>query len=463
MTELSVDAFGIPTRATGTWAWAGGGSVKATLGPAPLTGPRDGPGRCRPARNGASHPRGRDALPADVTGTARAVLDDVAVGSLPLGRGQFDVTARDGVFRAELAFPEQRLRASGSARIDAGGILLAEAAVPDVDLAPLARALGSAPAALGGTLSARATARVPLAEPRRGEGVLSIDPSVSSWPVIRGKARAPPSFAGHRAASPWPSSGSPRRRRASSPDRQPLARTGSWTLGCPPRCRSPCWPTCGPRFARSEACSISRCARREARRRRLSPGKARFTDGNLLRDRPETLRDIEARFGLSSQGMQLSEATGSMGGGRVQARGDVALDGWALGATGSSSGAERRRGHRSRAVSSAWDADLDLSGTAAARRRSRDARASCAASTPRSLDRLAGAVADAAGGGRRPGPLLRLRVRVRLDDNLRCAARIADLRAGGVLSVEGTTARPWSSGRRRAATAASCSAAATGA
>src|SRR6185295_11549266 len=133
VTELSVDAFGIPTRATGTWTWAGAGSAKATLGPAPLTGLAMVPAGVGLRGTGRATIEATIRSPADVTGTARAVLDDVAVGGLSLGRGQFDVTARDGAFRAELAFPEPRLRASASARIDAGGALIAEAAVPDID------------------------------------------------------------------------------------------------------------------------------------------------------------------------------------------------------------------------------------------------------------------------------------------------------------------------------------------
>ena len=73
--------------------------------------------------------------------------------------------------------------------------------------------------------------------------------------------------------------------------------------------------------------------------------------GNLLlRDRPETLRDVEARFGLSSQGVQIREATASLGGGRIQARGDVALQRLAARRVPiQAAGAERRRGADRRA------------------------------------------------------------------------------------------------------------------
>ncbi len=109
--------------------------------------------------------------PADAAGTAQVVLDDVAVAGVQLGRGQLDASGKDGAFRAELALPEQQLRATGSARIEPAGTLAAEAAMPAVDLAPFLRGLAPDAAELGGTLAARATARVPLADPGRGEGL----------------------------------------------------------------------------------------------------------------------------------------------------------------------------------------------------------------------------------------------------------------------------------------------------
>ena len=92
-------------------------------------------------------------------------------------------------------------------------------------------------------------------------------------------------------------------------------------------------------------------------------GEGAIHRGNLLlRDRPETLRDVEARFGLSSQGVQLREATGSLGGGRVQARGAVALNGWQLGGYRFKLQAQNVAVGQVEGFSSAWDADLELSG-----------------------------------------------------------------------------------------------------
>jgi len=70
LTELSVDAFGIPTRATGTWAWAGGGSAKATLGPAPLIGLAMVPAGVGLRGTGRATLEAAVRSPADVTGTA---------------------------------------------------------------------------------------------------------------------------------------------------------------------------------------------------------------------------------------------------------------------------------------------------------------------------------------------------------------------------------------------------------
>jgi autotransporter translocation and assembly factor TamB len=442
VTELSVDAFGIPTRATGTWAWAGGGSAKATLGPAPLTGLAMVPAGVGLRGTGRATLEAAMRSPTDVTGTARAVLDDVAVGSLPLGRGQFDVTARDGVFRADLAFPEQRLRASGSARIDAGGVLLAEAAVPDVDLAPLTRALAPAPAALGGTLSARATARVPLAEPRRGEGVLSIDPVRL---VVAGDTWASQGPTQIR----WAQGGLSLAEFRLAAKKEGLV-SGSATLGADGRLDA--------RVSAQVPLAMLADMRPEIReiggvldlslRASGSPaapafaGEGAIHHGNLLlRDRPETLRDVEARFDLSSQGVQLREATGSLGGGRVQARGAVALNGWQLGGYRFKLQAQSVPVGQVEGFSSAWDADLELSGIT--REAQIEGRARLVRGVySRDLSIVSLALSPTRAAAADTGTPLRLHVRVDLDDNLTVRSRIADLRAGGVLSVEGTTARP---------------------
>jgi translocation and assembly module TamB len=161
----------------------------------------------------------------------------------------------------------------------------------------------------------------------------------------------------------------------------------------------------------------------------------------LLRDRPETLRDVEARFKLSSQGVQINEATASLGGGRIQVRGDVALRGWQLGGYRFTLQAEHVAVGPIANFSSAWDADLELSGITREAQIEGRARLVRGLYT-RDLSLLSLALSPTRAAAADTGTPVRLRVRVDLRDNLVVRSRAADLRAGGVLSVEGTTARP---------------------
>jgi translocation and assembly module TamB len=163
----------------------------------------------------------------------------------------------------------------------------------------------------------------------------------------------------------------------------------------------------------------------------------------LFRDRPETLRDIEARFALSTQGVQLKDATASMGGGRVQAQGALALQGWQPGGYRFKLQAKNVALGEVEGFSSAWDADLELSGF------TREAQLTGQARLARGAYRkdltvlsLLLSPARAAAAAVEPATPMRLRIRVDLDDNLLVRSRAADLRAGGVLNVEGTTAQP---------------------
>ena len=144
----------------------------------------------------------------------------------------------------------------------------------------------------------------------------------------------------------------------------------------------------------------------------------------LLRDRAETLRDIEARFGLSAQGIQLHDASAVMGGGRLQARGDAALDGRAIGAYRVHVSARDVSLVTIEGLSSAWDADLDLSGRGGEAWLQGGARLVRGVYT-RDLSLLSLALS-------RPRPeaamdegRLHLLVRVRLDDNLAVRTRTA--------------------------------------
>lgn len=442
VTELSVDAFGIPTRGTGTWAWTGGGNAKATLGPASLAGLPMVPPAAGLRGTGRATIDAAGSTTADVTGTVRAVFDDVAVSGVRLGRGQFDVSAQDGAFRADLTFPEPRLQARIRGRVDAAGTLDTEATVPDIDLASLTRTLGLDVAEVGGTISARATARVPLAEPWRGDGIVSIDPvriavAGDTWesasPIQGRWAQGGFSLAEFRLAA-----------------KRDGFVTGAGTLGADGKLdgrASGQIPLATVGATRPEIRELTGVLELSVRASGTLAAPTFVGDGAihranlLLRDRPEALRDIEARFTLSRQGVQVRDATASLGGGRVNAQGDLALQGWKPGAY------RFRLQARDVAVgpiedfSSAWDADLELSGI------TREAQLTGRARLARGVYRRDVSVlslvrSPAQAAAAEPTTPLRLRIRVDLDDNLVVRSRTVNLRAGGVLTVEGTTARP---------------------
>ena len=441
VTDLSADAFGIPVRGTGNWAWAGGGVAKATLGPAPLSGLAmipPGAGLRGTARATIDASVGPGTV---VAGTAHATLDDAAVGGLSLGRGQLDVSARDSEFRAELAFPEPRLQATAHGRI-AAGTLDVEATVHDVDLARLWRPLDPALGTIGGRVSARATARVPLGEPSRGEGAVSIAPvrlavAGDTWespsPIQIRWARGELALAEFRLVGKDDGfvSGAGTLDGAGKLDARASARVPLTMLAA----------------MRPEIREIGGVLEVSLRASGSLTGPVLVGDGAvhrgnlLLRDRPETLRDVEARLTLSRQGVQVRDASGSLGGGRLRARGDVALQGWRPGAYRFKLDAENVAMGQIEGFSSAWDANLELAGLTGQTLLTGRARL-VRGVYQRDLSVLTLVLSPARAVAVDPGTPLRLRVRVDLDHNLVVRGRTADLRAGGVLSVEGTTARP---------------------
>jgi autotransporter translocation and assembly factor TamB len=444
VTDLSVDALGIPTRGTATWAWAGGGSVKATLGPAPLAGLTMIPSGSGVRGTGRASIDAAMSSTADVNGTARVELEDVAVGGVALGRGQLDASAQHGALRADLSFPEPRLQASARGRVDAAGTLDAEVTVPDVDLARVSRMLGPTFAGIGGAAAARATARIPLAEPRRGDAVVSIDPlrlvvAGDTWesprPVQVRWAQGGLSVAEFRLAA-----------------KKDGFVSGAGTMSADGRLEArasaqlPLALLTAMRPGIREAGGVLDLSARVSGTLSAPTlvGDGAIHRGSLVfRDRPETLRDIEARFALSTQGVQVKEATASMGGGRVQAQGALALQGWQPGGYRFKVQAENVALGEVEGFSSAWDADLELSGfTREAQLTGRVRLARGAYRKDLTVLSLLLSPARAAAAAVESATPVRLRIRVDLDDNLLVRSRAADLRAGGVLNVEGTTAQP---------------------
>ncbi|PWU25148.1 MAG: hypothetical protein C5B48_02805 [Candidatus Rokuibacteriota bacterium] len=440
LTDLRVDALGVATRATAEWTWAGGGTAKATLGPATL-----GELSIVPAGAGLKG-TGRatiDAVvrsPADVAGTVRAVFEEVAIGDVRLGRGHLDASGKDGAFRAELTFPEQRLKASGTARLDAGNTLSGELTLPGIDLGVLSKALGPTPVALSGALSARATGRMPLADPRRGDGLLSIDVArlvvgSETWetrgPIAVRLAQGAVSLVPFRLAS----------KEGSLEGQGTLAADGKLDARATAQVPLAMFTESQPEIREIGGVVELTLRASGTLAAPVFGGDGVIHRGSLRwRDRAETLRDFEARFSLSSQGVQLREAGGALSGGRVEARGDLALHGWQPGPYRVHLQAKNVAIAPINGFSSAWDADLELSGLTG------QAQLTGTARLLRGLYNrdvtILSLMSPARVAAAETAMPLRLRVSVDLDDNLAVRTRAANLRAGGVLNLEGTTARP---------------------
>lgn len=172
-------------------------------------------------------------------------------------------------------------------------------------------------------------------------------------------------------------------------------------------------------------------------------GEGTVRDARLtLRDYPDSIRDITARFTVSSQAIRLVSFAGSLGGGELRGTGDLALSGRRPGAYRFAVEARRVALETIEGFQSVWDADLELVGLAARgqlRGQVRLVRGTYVNEEPvlrLLLARRAGGGAGAAGGG------LPLQLRVELADGLVVRTSVTRFRAGGSLTVQGTTAAP---------------------
>ena len=365
--DVRLDLDSVPVRGAAGWRWAGGGHASVTLGPAELGSLTTIPFALGARGTGRATLRATIDASAGVTGEAHAAFDRVVVSGFTLGNGRFDVSARDRGFRADMEFPEPRLRATASGQVDAQQVLQAQATVSGSG-GGVVTAKGSV--AQSGALDARVEGRLPLAMlPALQPQILEAGGTLEIAVRAHGSARAP-------------------------------VLTGDGTIR-----------------------------------------KASL----LLRDRPEALRDLDARFSLSNQGIQLHEATGSLSGGTIEARGTAALEGWRIGAYRVRTTARSVSVAILDGLTSAWDADLELAGTGGEARLRGDVKL-VRGVYARDISLLPLLLASRREAAQEEGLPLRLSLRVRLDDNLAVRSRTVDLRATGRLNVEGTAARPAISG-----------------
>ena len=175
-------------------------------------------------------------------------------------------------------------------------------------------------------------------------------------------------------------------------------------------------------------------------------GEGTIRDGRLLLAAyPEALRDVQARFTMSAAGVRLASATAVVGGGSLAARGDLALAGRGLGPFRFDVEARGVTVEPAAGARTTWDADLELVGASERRLLRGEARllrGTYVSDQPLLRLVLAGLPGGGGGGGGGSGAGLPVQIRVRLDDNLVVRTAVARFRAGGVITLQGTTAAP---------------------
>jgi len=161
----------------------------------------------------------------------------------------------------------------------------------------------------------------------------------------------------------------------------------------------------------------------------------------LLQDYPDALRNLEAAFVVTPELLRLTDAAALLGRSRLTASGDLVLEGWRPGAYRLALAGKEVPFTPLEGLETLWDLDLELSGQgSAARLRGQGRLLRGTYSGDFSLlglllgRRTAGPAASGTG--------LPLQLSLRLEDRLAVRTNLVQLRVGGALSVEGTTADP---------------------
>jgi autotransporter translocation and assembly factor TamB len=431
----------VPVAGTGAVGWDGSGRFAADVGPMDLAtvplvpaavGLR-GMGQAQVSatiRAGAVEASGRLAL-------ERTAISDIALGS---GTGQFGL--RDGRLHANLALPEARLSATVQGPMDGTQPLAVRVEAQEVALTPLlARAERLREANVEGTLTARADLLVPLSQPSAARGRLTISAARLLVAGDEWTNRGP-------VALRWESNLltiEPLHVTSRLGDLRASGRVDPWgavNVRVDGRFPLRLLPALRPEIREAGGTLVVTGQIGGTVAAPQPVGEATIHGGTLqLRERPETLRELEARILVSSAGLRLVEATASLGRGRVRASGELALAGWRpdtyrVVATGTNVAIAPLDG-----LQTTWDLDMELVGHGNRSLLRGEGRLLQGRYTGRLnlvtmlLSRQAEPMADVS-------PAIPIHIALQLNNNLRVDTNWARLQVGGRLSLEGTTARP---------------------
>jgi autotransporter translocation and assembly factor TamB len=372
-----------------------------------------------------------------LSGSVEAVLERASVADIPLGRGA--VRARlDGVgLDAELAFPEVRVTGAARGRVD-GSPVEVRLAAPDLTLD---RALARAGVQAAGTVALHAELQVPPRDPLATRGVLRLDP----LQLVAG-------------GETWRSREAIVLRREPGVTRVERARlaaglgelsltgtvadTGALDLALHGRAPLAVLASFRPEIRQAEGGLDLAITASGTLAAPSVAGQGTLTATVLsLRDVPETFRDVRARVAVTPRSFRLVEATASVGGGTLRGQGEAALRGRAPG--GYRFLVEGRNVPLALAegLQTAWDADLELVGFQRRAQLRGEARL-VRGSYTRDLSLLRLLLARDRPAPTPDAPGLHLDLEVTIDDRLIVRTPVARFRAGGRLTVQGTSSVP---------------------
>jgi autotransporter translocation and assembly factor TamB len=431
----------VPVAGSGTWRWDGAGSARVDLGPARLDALDVIPARL--AITGVV--RGRAEIEtrggaAMISATMRG--DGLTVAGTRLGEATLQARLRGRDLEADLSLPGPGIAVAAAGRLAPGGAIVTRVRAHDVDVTGLAgQHLPPWASGVVGRLSAVGELTVPVDRPAAAEGMLRIEPPRLTLAGEEWRARGPIVVR--------------RRVGVTAVERLEVeSRLGTVTAWATVRDdggvegslqgRMPLEIVPAMRPEIREAAGIveldARLAGTLADPRIVADGVIR--DGRVvLRDYPDSIRDIRARFSVSPTSLTLAEASASLGGGEVTARGDLALEQGAMRSYRFVVTGRRVAVTTVADLQTLWDADLEIAavGTQALLRgearlvRGLYSRDISVLKTL--LERRAPQAGPAPGG-------VALDVRCALQDNLVVRTNLARFRARGTLTIQGTTSAP---------------------
>ena len=439
--SLRAAVRGVPLHATGTWAWDGTGRAEADVGPVELDSLPEVPPTLGLQGTGQARVE-VSAAPGGVEVRGTGTVERAQVLDYPLGKGTLQATFHAGALQAGLAFPDARLTASVRGRTDRDEPLAVRAEVTALEMAPLLERAGATGGVrIGGTLSAVAELTVPMGRPAEAQGTVRLDPvrllvEEETWtnqgPVILHwgpeglrieRLQLASRLGSARAAGRMERAGvldlevDGQVPLAILPVFQPEVRTADGLAGLKVRVNG---TTDKPRIA----------------------GEVTIQDGKIqLRGYPDTFRELAGRILISPAGLRLVEASALLGRGRLQASGEMTLNGWRPGAyrfalTGREVAVAPFEGLRT-----TWDADLELVGQGERVQLRGQARL-VQGTYVGQLSLLSMILSQRQERPAAPAFALPLRIQLQFQNNLRVETNLAKLRVGGTLSLEGTTADP---------------------